>query len=346
VLLNRCEFATIKELWDESTMSIVDGQHREGGLIGAHDRAHDLMAEYERQDDFNPPVPLMLFFGLSYEEEAELFDTINSTQRKLPKALIEVTKGDITERGEHSHAQKIREIAFALARDDDSVWSGLVNMTGACDPDRKITWEGLRRSTANMFPAELVGRIEASGESPIIHAKQYWRTVSQACAGAWDERPDVIVNSDGETEEVQVPYRLKELVGVAALARLGKDIIVSAIERSPFRNQQDTVVDYVSKLSEVDWRKSDQQPVGPNPSGVLWSTRAVRHVVPAGLQRYPARGAKRIGASNPESEKRPAILAGLFSASRFPGFATIINYHSQSPLLGSIQILSRCRHDH
>jgi hypothetical protein len=111
-----------------------------------------------------------------------------------------------------------------------------------------------------MFPAELVGRIEASGESPIIHAKQYWRTVSQACAGAWDERPDVIVNSDGETEEVQVPYRLKELVGVAALARLGKDIIVSAIERSPFRNQQDTVVDYVSKLSEVDWRKSDHNP--------------------------------------------------------------------------------------
>jgi len=48
-------------------------------------------------------TPVMLYFGLTYEQEAELFDTINSTQRKLPKALIEVTKGDITEAGSQTH---------------------------------------------------------------------------------------------------------------------------------------------------------------------------------------------------------------------------------------------------
>lgn len=80
----------------------------------------------------------MLFFDLDFKTEAELFDTINSTQRKVPKPLIEVTKGNITETESTDHAQEVRKIAFTLARDKDSVWFGQINMTGARDPERRV----------------------------------------------------------------------------------------------------------------------------------------------------------------------------------------------------------------
>ena len=137
--------------------------------------------------DFDPWVPVMLYFDLEYMSEAELFDTINTTARKLPKALIEVTKGDITETGSARGRSRSGPSTFALARDEDSVWFGRVNMTGARDADRKVTYEGLRRSTANMLPAELMQRLWRSDMSPEDVAKRYWELVADACKPAWDE---------------------------------------------------------------------------------------------------------------------------------------------------------------
>jgi DGQHR domain-containing protein len=247
-LFNEGDFAEIHHRWHKAVVSIVDGQHRFRGLVKAHDE----------DPEFNPIVPVMLYFDLDYLTEAALFDTINTTQRKLPRALIELTKGDITEKGVQSHAQRVREIAFAIARDKDSVWFGGINMTGARDPERRITYEGLRRSTANMFPAELVSRLAARGETPEEWAKAFWRSASEGCDAAWKERPVAVRNEQtGEVEERPVEYRLKDLVGVASLARLAKDIITSAIEHA---NARDWMVNEVSKLSEVDWEKREDNP--------------------------------------------------------------------------------------
>jgi len=263
-MLNSGDLKGIIARWDKARVSIVDGQHRSGGLIWVHENELNMVEDFEAgEKGFDPPVPVMLYFGLSYEDEAEMFDTINTTQRKLPKALIEVTKGDITERDQRTHAQSVREVAFSLARDKDSVWLDQVNMSGARDPDKKVTYEGLRRSTANMFPAELMGRIVAKEglEGPAKYAKVYWSMVADACQSAWEERPRITKNDDtGEAIEVPAMYRLKELVGVAALARLGKDIITSAMDASRFVKFEGTMSDLVSKLSEVDWEKRDNNP--------------------------------------------------------------------------------------
>ena len=104
--------AAIKANFGSKVASIVDGQHRQGGLIYA----------WEADNEFVPEIPVMMYFGLNFIEEAELFNTINVTQRKLPKALVETTRGDIIEAGDSSYAQKIRRIAFSLCRDEDSVW--------------------------------------------------------------------------------------------------------------------------------------------------------------------------------------------------------------------------------
>jgi DGQHR domain-containing protein len=247
--------AAIKRTFGPSVLSVIDGQHRFRGLVHA----------WESDSDFLPSIPVMLYFGLSFVDEAELFNTINVTQRKLPKALIETTKGDITEAGIDKYAQRIRRISFALCRDADSVWGPIngvsqINMTGLRDPDRSVTYEGLRRSTANMFPVELLDRLEAlDSDLPVKLAKRYWRRVSEACREAWRGEPSSRVVKDeltGEERTVPIRYRIKDLVGVAALAKLGKDIITSQIEVG----QSNRLEDLVDKLVPVDWEKREGNP--------------------------------------------------------------------------------------
>jgi DGQHR domain-containing protein len=247
-LFNSGRIDEIHRRWSKAVVSVIDGQHRFRGLV-----------EAQSQDpSFDPMAPVLFFFGQTYIEEALLFDTINSTQRKLPKALIEFTKTDIIHAGEENHAQVIREIAFALSLEKDSVWYNQINMTGARNPDKSITFEGLRRSMSNMLPDELIKRLVRKGLDPVVVAKQYWALVASACQTAWNEVPNQVYDPETQTmREVPVTYRLKDLVGVASVSRLGRDILTSALEAQDF---EDRMVELVSKLSEVDWIKDDRNP--------------------------------------------------------------------------------------
>jgi DGQHR domain-containing protein len=251
-LFNAGDIHGIHERFGKSVVSIVDGQHRTGGLFWA----------WEREPDFNPDVPIMLYFGLRYGDEATLFDDINTNQRKLPKALIEATKVHM-EAGETSHAQTIREVARALAEDGDSVWYGKVNMTGGPeDRHLPVTYEGLRRATGNMLQEKLVARLERQGFSLEKVAKKYWELVSRACAPAWQERPRLVVPiGGGDPVEEKVKYRLKDLAGVASVSRLGADILGTALDQS--RSDEEfwsAVASMVSKLGTVDWEKRPGNP--------------------------------------------------------------------------------------
>ena len=254
-LLAAGDIAGIREEFGDQIASIVDGQHRFYGMLTA----------WEADPDFLPPIPMMLYFGLSYIEEAELFNIVNVTQRKLPKALIETTRGDITETDQVSYAQEIRRLTFSLCRDEDSVWGPVagveqINMTGVRDPNRTVTYEGLRRSTSNMFPKELLDRLSALDEGlPIAFAKRFWDGVAENCREAWDGVPDSRLEIDpitGDEHEVRIKYRIKDLVGVSSLAKLGKDIVLSQLE-SP---QNDKLDQLVGKLIEVDWEKNPENP--------------------------------------------------------------------------------------
>jgi DGQHR domain-containing protein len=248
-------FKELKSTFGSHIASVIDGQHRIGGMLHVAKNDKDF-AEYL--------VPIALFFGLGYEQEAEVFNTINSSQRKLPKALIEVTKGDISERGEVSHAQLVRKIAFGVARDKDSAWFDQINMTGGRSPGQKVTYEGLRRSVANMFPANLLSRVKQAGLNPLEDvAKPFWKYIEELFPDAWNGTTRTVRDADtGELREEIVQYRLKELVGVASLSRLGQDIVSSSVEAC-----QEYGVDFklamkkkMSRLAHVDWEKTDSNP--------------------------------------------------------------------------------------
>jgi hypothetical protein len=67
---------------------------------------------------------------------------------------------------------------------------------------------------------------------------------------------------EGERVEYTPKYRLKELVGVASLAKLGKDIITSALEHPNFYERMKSLV---GALSEVDWEKVNLEKDERNP---------------------------------------------------------------------------------
>jgi DGQHR domain-containing protein len=249
-LFNKGDITAIHKEFGPSVFSIVDGQHRMGGLYWA----------WENKADFNPDAPVMLYYGLRYADEATLFDDINTNQRKLPKALIEATKVHM-EAGEPTHQQQIREVAFALAQDGDSPWYGKVNMTGARDPEKPVTYEGLRRATGNMLQEKLISRLNRRGFVLDKVAKKYWELVARACAPAWQERPRIVKDESGNNVEESVKYRLKDLAGVASVSRLGADIISSALEQSKTEEEfWSSVASLVSKLGQVDWEKRPGNP--------------------------------------------------------------------------------------
>lgn len=242
----------IQERFSEDVMSVVDGQHRYLGLVEA----------WNRDPSFRPLVPVTLYFGLAFADEAEFFDIINTEQKKLPRALIEITKADVREVGSLSHTQRVRLIATMLARHEESVWHGKVNLTGARDPNKPVTFEGLRRSTVSMFPSELLGRLEAKSIDPNKVARDYWALVADACSEAWNDTARTRVNEDGLAVEYAPKYRIKELVGVASLAKLGKDIITSALEHPNFNERMKALV---GALSEVNWEKVNLEGGERNP---------------------------------------------------------------------------------
>lgn len=242
----------IKEEFGDAAMSVVDGQHRYLGLVEA----------WTSDPTFCPLVPVSLYFGLDFVDEAEFFDIINTEQRKLPKALIEITKADVREVGSMSHSQRVRLIATMLARHGESVWHGQVNLTGARDPNKPVTFEGLRRSSASMFPSELLGRLEAAGKDVDEVARTYWALVAESCSEAWNGETRSRLDELGSVVEYAPKYRIKELVGVASLAKLGKDIITSALEHPNFYERMKSLV---GSLSEVDWEKVNLEKDERNP---------------------------------------------------------------------------------
>lgn len=250
-LFAKGDMAGIHKKFGKSVFSIVDGQHREGGLFWA----------WTNLDDFNADVPVIIFYGLHYSEEAQLFDDVNTSQRKLPKALIEATKVHM-EAGNKSHEQYIREVAAALAEDGDSVWRGLINMTGGAEEkDRPLSYEGIRRSTSHMLPVKLVSRIQDRKLRADKVAKKYWEMVSTACAPAWEGHGKEAIDEEGYIGVEEIKYKIHDLAGTASLGMLGQDIISTSLEKG--QDEEDfwsAMADLVSRLGAVDWEKRKDNP--------------------------------------------------------------------------------------
>lgn len=244
------------------SLAIIDGQHRaEGALLAAASLDEDLELD----------VVLVLIHGLAYDEETEEFNVINTTPKRLPKALVEWNRYGITEEAAVTSGQEIRKIAVQLATDESSPWFDSINLTGTGrEPGRPVTLEGMRRSTDNMLKAGGLRHQPFQVRYELV--KAYWTAIAETFSDAWEDVQPLVQMPDGSTvigggtwenedgDVVKVPrtqYRIKELVGVAALAKLGGDILAEALGNTDRLNY---VSREVEKLADVNWEKRDDNP--------------------------------------------------------------------------------------
>jgi DGQHR domain-containing protein len=243
-LLRSGDIEGIHSRWGRRAVCIVDGQHRAGGSFAAM---------LKRAGDFSVPVPVALYFDLSYETEAEWFNTINSTAQPIPKSLLEWTKLDITDAQSKSPDQTVRRIAERLATEHGAPFEDQVNFGGGRGLGRHVTFEGLRRATSDFVggpKARLLDRLSENDIDAYEFIRDYWNAVRDASSEAWEADP-----------KGTVKYRIKELVAIAALAKLGNTLTEQAIiQGNSGPKIRRFVIEKVQRLDAVDWRKDESNP--------------------------------------------------------------------------------------
>ena len=252
-MLRAEDFPAIHKKYGKAVLSVVDGQHRIGGLSRAN----------QQDPKFNPLIPCAIYFGMTYKAEAQLFDDININQKNLPKALVEVTAHLVTNVGDETYEQRVRDVAWNLSQNKSSPFYNRVNLTGGRDPQRRVTYEGIRRSTSVMLTRDVLKRVDGAQVKDIYKLiEMYWLGVAKASPKAWEASALVLDPMTKKLKPAPTKYRIRELVGVASLARLGRDIILTALDRRGDGNKTigDTVQDMTAKLAKVDWEKTDVNP--------------------------------------------------------------------------------------
>jgi DGQHR domain-containing protein len=241
---------------DDVFSSVVDGQHR--------DKSGRLLRQREGLD---LEVPFLLYTNLTWPEEVDRFNVINTTAKNLPRALVEVNRHAIFDpvgaSSRDRQKQDIRDVVMALETDEDSIWHEQVNMTGGRNTDRPVTFEGLRRSTEQTFTGRL-GLL--SIEKKIELAKAFWQAAAQTWPDAWNGIPPTAERVNPETGEVEMvalegaKYRIKDLAGVSALAKLANQILLEAWDDQTSELNMGIVRGRLARAKDVNWLKSRDNP--------------------------------------------------------------------------------------
>ena len=241
---------------DEVFASILDGQHRDRAAQYLYDR-HDVDLE----------LPFLLYTGLTWSQEVERFNTINTTAKNLPRALVEVNRHTIFEphgaSARETQRQDVREVVMALETDPGSIWHKQINMTGGRNTDRPVTFEGLRRSMDQTFSGRL-GLLSVQKKKDL--AKAYWQAVADTWPDAWNGVPPTVERVNPETNEVETvektgaKYRIKDLVGVSALAKLGNQVLLDAYDDQSQQLNMGMVRGRLGKAKDINWLKASDNP--------------------------------------------------------------------------------------
>lgn len=121
--LNKDHFISIEENRlhmniNPETFSIIDGQHRLAGF----DEEQKLKGKFE--------LVVAIFIDLDIEDQAILFSTINSEQKRVDPSFKYDLESYISVK---TPRKVVRDIALAFNRDQDSPWNGKIKMIGKKD---------------------------------------------------------------------------------------------------------------------------------------------------------------------------------------------------------------------
>jgi DGQHR domain-containing protein len=200
--------------------SIIDGQHRLGGL--------SLIAQDDAVSDIahSKTIPFMAIEFETVKDEAEEFEVINGTQKGIKKSHLKFIR-----RGESFAGN-----AANMLRDDEgSVFYQRIGIATRAD------WELITFSAAedlvkatfdSYFQTNTLFRPDANEDSQakaMFFLLEYWKTVSEVFGVMWADielmpAPNV-KKSTANPGRGRFRYRLLEETGLVAIAKLGSKIL-------------------------------------------------------------------------------------------------------------------------
>ena len=214
--------SVVGQLQIEGPGSILDGQHRRGGLILALEQGQ---AE---------PVPFLAYNDLHHRVEVDLFDTINSKARPLSKSLL-----DFNQRDKDLDVQ----VALLLDTEPDSPLYQQLSYSGSRDGTRRITLEGMRRAMAPIFRS---GKLSALVKEDRAQAmKAFFKAVADTWATEWSDSKN---------------YKLRELTGMAAVCMVAGDVLSESYDAKTRRVDEKKIGDLLQKAAGhgIDWTKKGE----------------------------------------------------------------------------------------
>ncbi len=115
---NRCFSLAVSE----RIAQVLDGQHRVAGMRDALKKDNSIA---------DIKYPVLIVIGLTTEQCADIFISINTEQKTVPKSLIYDLYG-LTNTSNHDYSiERGRDIAFGLNNDDDSPYRGFIKFPGS-----------------------------------------------------------------------------------------------------------------------------------------------------------------------------------------------------------------------
>jgi hypothetical protein len=135
-------------------------------------------------------------------------------------------------------------------------------MTGGRNTGRPVTFEGLRRSMLATFTGPLA-LVDVGKKTEL--AKLYWKVVAETWPDAWNGVPltaEEVNPATGAIEpvEIDVKYRIKDLAGVSAIAKVGGAILNEAYNPETEAVNTALIRERLSRARDVDWVKSPNNP--------------------------------------------------------------------------------------
>lgn len=257
--------AACVERFGEKVMTLIDGQHRRGGLMMACKEA----------PKFDAIVPLQMRFGDSIVQAAKDFVAINDPAhiKGVPGANVEFLKWKMLDAQSDGYDQYMRNLTDTMNTAQLSPFYGEIDMTGSslkkvAGKPAALNLMGFARGLKSMLPEQMMRHLRAEGVDPSKVMMTYWTEVKGLAGDYWDFEPKVVKvkgtpKKAAHKKTVFVNNRLRDVAGFGALCFLGRDLVRQALLESrrydvPF---EQALVEAMAPLGEVQWHlHSDKRP--------------------------------------------------------------------------------------
>lgn len=209
----------------ERSAQIIDGQHRVAGLRAAID---------ERANIGDLQIPVSIYQGLTPQQCANIFLSINTEQKPVPKSLVYDLYELASENLVDDAALRARDIVDALNTEEDSPYLKMFKY-----PGEKRRKGGIALSTAvtEMKPLfEKKGDFEQIGMESLELQKQallnFWGVLAEKCGERWDDPKNAFQYASGFSGGIEF-FRRRLIPYCSQKRSFKKDLLRAAIMLEP-----------------------------------------------------------------------------------------------------------------